>query len=313
MSQRRIILAGGSGFVGCGLAAGLRAKNFAVTVLTRTPRPRTDGVTEIAWDGKTVGEWAKSLDDADAVINLAGHSINCVHNAANRQLILESRINATHAITTAIRRAARPPQVLVQASAIGFYGNTGNAVCDETSPAGSGFLAETCRAWEAALDASSLPATRCVILRFGVVLGRDGGALPALVRLTKLFLGGAAGSGKQFISWIHQTDLNRIILAALENENWRGVFNAVAPQPVTNAEFMRELRRALHRPWSPPAPAFAVRLLAPLLGADASLALDGQRVLPRRLAEQGFGFQFAELRAALVSAGQRTARRAMSI
>jgi len=298
MSQR-IVIAGGSGFIGRSLTAELLAKHFAVTILTRTPRLRADGVLEIAWDGKTFGDWANTLDGADAVINLAGRSINCVHSAANRRHILESRVDPTRVLAAAIRRATRPPKVLVQASAIGFYGNTGDTACDESSPAGQGFLAENCRAWEAALDAESLPATRCVILRFGVVLGRDGGALPALARLTKLFLGGVAGNGRQFISWIHQADLNRIILAALENESWRGVFNTVAPQPVTNAEFMRALRRALRRPWSPPAPAFAVRLLAPLLGTDASLVLDGQRVLPQRLAEQGFQFQFPELRGSL--------------
>ena len=298
MSQR-IVIAGGSGFVGRGLTAELLARNLSVTVLTRAPKPRAEGVAEIAWDGKTFGGWAKSLDGADAVINLAGHSISCVHNAANRRRILESRVDATRALADAIRRADRPPQALVQAGAIGFYGNTGGKARDETSPGGSGFLAETCRDWEAALDASALPATRCVILRFGVVLGRDGGALLALVRLTKYFLGGTSGDGRQFISWIHQKDLNRILLATLENKSWSGVFNAVAPQPVTNSEFMRELRRALRRPWSPPAPAFAVRLLAPLLGADASLALGGQRVLPERLLEAGFQFQFPQLRGAL--------------
>jgi uncharacterized protein len=296
---KHIILAGGSGFVGRSLAACLRARDAAVTLLTRTPADRPGGIREIAWDGTTVGDWAKALDGADAVVNLAGHSINCVHTPANRRLILESRLNAVRALSAAIRRAAQPPAVLVQASAIGFYGNTGDTPCDESSPAGTGFTADTCREWETALDINSLPATRCVVLRLGVVLGRDGGALPQLARLARLFLGGAAGDGRQFITWIHQADLNAVILATLENEGWRGTFNAVAPTPVTNAEFMRELRRVLRRPWSPPAPALAIRLLAPLLGTDPSLALDGQRVLPRRLLAAGFPFRHPRLPSAL--------------
>jgi uncharacterized protein (TIGR01777 family) len=303
--DKRIILAGGSGFVGRGLATILRARNFSVTVLTRAPRPRADGLREIAWDGKNPGQWVEALNGAEAVVNLAGHSVNCVHTPENRQLIRESRVDSVHAVTEAIRRAAQPPRVLVQASAIGFYGNPGDTPCDDSSPSGTGFLAEACREWEAALDTNSLPATRCVTLRLGVVLGRDGGALPQLARLTKLFLGGAVGNGRQVMSWIHQTDLNRIFLAALENEGWRGPFNAVAPNPVTNAEFMRELRRVLHRPWSPPAPAFAIRLLAPLMGTDPSLAVEGQRVLPKRLLEAGFSFQFPQLDAALEDIEER--------
>jgi uncharacterized protein len=297
--MKRVILAGGSGFIGRALATDLLAQDCEVIALTRTPRPRSDGVREIVWDGRTVGEWLINLEGAEAVINLAGHTINCVHTPANRRLILESRVNATRAIGDAIRRTTTPPRTLVQASAVGFYGNTGDNVCDDTSPGGSGFLAEICRAWEGALDANSLPRTRGVVLRFGVVLGRDGGALKPLAKLTRWFLGGAAGNGRQFISWIHQNDLNRIVLAAMEREEWHGVFNAVAPNPVTNAEFMRELRRAWHRPWSPPAPAFAVRLLAPLLGAAPSLALEGQRAVPGRLLEQGFQFHFPTLPHAL--------------
>jgi hypothetical protein len=297
--DKRVILAGGSGLVGRGLATELRARNFAVTILTRAPQSRAAGVQEIAWDGKNPGSWGEALDGAEAMVNLAGHSVNCVHTPENRRLIRESRIDSVRAISQAIRRATRPPRVLVQASAIGFYGNAGETPCDESSPVGTGFLAETCREWEAALDANSLPATRCVTLRIGVVLGRDGGALPQLARLVKLFLGGAAGDGRQVMSWIHQADLQRIFLTALENEDWRGPFNAVAPNPVTNAEFMRELRHALHRPWAPPAPAFAIRLLAPLMGTDPSLAVEGQRVLPKRLLEAGFSFQFPQVTEAL--------------
>ncbi len=297
--SRRIILAGGSGFLGTALASSFDARGDRVIVLTRSPKPRADHITEVAWDGKSLGEWAQCLDGADAVINLTGKNINCPLTPENRRLIIESRVASVRVLAAAVQRAARPPGVLIQASAIGFYGDTRAVPADETSPAGTGFLAEACRAWEAAQEAAALPATRCVTLRLGVVLGQGGGALAVLARLTRWFLGGAAGDGRQFISWIHLEDVISIVMTALERGDWRGVFNCTAPNPVTNAEFMRELRHALGRPWSPPAPAPMVRRLAPLLGTDAALALGSQRVLPGRLLAKGFHFQYPDLRPAL--------------
>jgi uncharacterized protein (TIGR01777 family) len=298
-SLPRIVIAGGSGFIGRGLTQMFVARGFEVVVMTRTAKAATGNMRSVAWDGTTVGDWVNELEGATAVINLAGHTINCPHTPANRKLIVESRVNSVRTITDAIRRCQHPPAGLVQGSAVGFYGDTGSTPRDETSPSGTGFRAEACRAWEAALDPTTLPATRCVTLRTGVVLGRDGGALPTLAGLTRWFLGGAVGDGRQFISWIHQEDFNRIVLAAIEDKSWSGVFNATAPNPATNADFMRELRRALHRPWSPPAPAFAVRLAAPLMDTDASLALESQRILPARLLAAGFQFTFSQLREAL--------------
>lgn len=297
----RIVIAGGSGFIGRGLTAMFVASGYEVVALTRNARAASGNLRWVAWDGAGIGDWANELDGATAVINLAGHTINCPHTQKNQKLILESRVNSVRAVVSAIRRCQRPPRVLVQGSAVGFYGDTGTTPCDEASPNGRGFRADACRAWEAALDPTALPATRCVTLRTGVVLGRDGGALPMLAGLTRWFLGGAVGDGRQFISWIHQQDFNRIVFAAIEDKNWRGVFNATAPNPATNAGFMRELRHALHRPWSPPAPAFAVRLLAPLLGTDASLALESQRVVPGRLLASGFEFRFPEFRGAVAN------------
>lgn len=299
MSRSRIILAGGSGFIGNALATALCERGREVVVLTRRPRIRPDGVKEVAWDGESLGNWEQFVDGADGVINLAGKSINCVFTAGNRQLILNSRVNSVRAIATAIHQATKPPRVWIQAGAIGYYGQT-YAPVDEASPNGSGFLAETCHAWEEAMRLYPLPPTRTVTLRFGAVLGRNGGALPPLLRLTRCFLGGAAGNGHQFISWVHLTDVVRVMMRVMEDESWQGAYNVTSPNPVTNAEFMRELRRFLDRPWSPPAPAWTVRLFAPLLGTDASLALESQRVLPRRLVEGGFQFHFPELQGALL-------------
>lgn len=299
MSANRIVIAGGSGFIGRAVAREFLARGHPVVVLTRSPRPRTDGVLETAWDGASPGAWSSQLDGAAAVINLAGKNLNCRHTPENLQAIVSSRVNSVHALAAAIARVQTAPRAWVQASAIGFYGDSGALVRDESAPAGSDALAGVCRQWEAALASADVPMTRRVSLRIGLVLGREGGALPLLSTMTRWFLGGAAGSGRQYISWIHLADLVAMIRAAVDDEACTGVFNAVAPNAVTNAEFMRELRRALHRPWSPPAPGLAVKLGARLLGSEGSLVLAGQRCVPRRFLAAGFPFRFTEVGPAL--------------
>jgi len=269
-----------------------------VVVLTRSPHAHRDGITEIEWDGEHLGPWVKSLEGAEAVVNLAGRNINCPHTPANLAVLKASRVNSVRALAAALPQLSQPPRAWVQAGAVGFYGDSGDRPCDESSPAGTGPLADLCRAWEDAFHAIPLPRPRRVLLRIGFVLGRDGGALPVLSNLTKLFLGGTAGRGRQYISWIHVADLNRMFLAALE-EDWSGACNAVGPEPVTNAAFMQALRRAWHRPWSPPVPEFAVRLGSRLMGSDASLALTGCRCLPKRFQARGFKFEFNQLDQAL--------------
>jgi uncharacterized protein (TIGR01777 family) len=297
--MKRIVIAGGSGFIGRALAREFAARNFEIVVLTRSPRQRADGVREVAWDGEHIGDWLPFLDGADAVINLTGKNINCPHTPENLRGITVSRMDSVNALAAAIGKVAQPPRVWVQASATGFYGDTGDRVCDESAPVGGDTLANVCRQWEAAFNHATTPATRKVALRIGFVLGADGGALPVLSRLTKWFLGGAVGSGRQYISWIHLADLVRMFVTAVEHETLTGTFNAVAPGAVTNVEFMRALRRVWHRPWSPPAPEFAVRIGSRLIGSEASLALVSQRCVPKKFLAAGFEFQFAELAPAL--------------
>ena len=299
MSTKRIIIAGGSGFIGGALAKEFSARRYQVVVLTRTPRARTDGVQEAEWDGLHLGEWIQFLDGAAAVINLTGKSINCPHTPENIRELVSSRVNSVQAIAAACAHVKTSPQVWVQASAIGFYGDTADRVCDETSPNGNDLLAKICRDWEAPFNAADAKKIRKVTLRIGVVLGRQSGALPVLVRLTKWFLGGAAGDGKQFVSWIHLSDLVAMFVAAVENEKLSGVYNAVAPAATTNAELMRALRRVLSRPWSPPVPALAIKLGAKLMGSEPSLVLVSQRVFPQNFLVAGFKFRFPELTPAL--------------
>ena len=296
---RKVVLAGGSGFIGQSLALLLRSSGYEVTILSRTPRPEMPGVVSLAWDGKNPGDWTKSLEGAAAVVNLAGRSINCRHTPENRRSILESRVNAVRVLGQAVAQAAQPPAAFVQASAVGLYGDTSDHPCDEEAPHGTDFMARVCQEWEAAFTAIPAPATRKVILRLGVVLGIGGGFLPVVTKLTRWFLGGHAGSGRQYISWIHMADLTRMFLQGIEASEMTGIFNATAPHPMTNAGFMRQLRHTLHRPWSPPMPEFAVRLGSWSLGTEASLALTSQRVVPRNFIARGFPFQFSDLHTAL--------------
>jgi uncharacterized protein (TIGR01777 family) len=299
MNSKRIVIAGGSGFIGTALAQEFTGRGYEVIVLTRRSRVRGHGVREVVWDGEHSGDWIPFLDGAEAVVNLTGRSVNCPHSPENLREIIASRVNSVNAIAAAIGQVKTPPRVWVQASAVGFYGDTKNNLCEENSPVGNDTLADTCQRWEDTFNSAVAPKTRRVTLRIGFVLGRAGGALPVLSKLTKLFLGGAVGNGRQFISWIHLTDLVRMFVAAVGQENLVGTFNAVAPNPVTNAEFMRELRRVQHRPWSPPAPVFAVKIGSRLMGSEASLALVSQRCAPEKFLAAGFEFQFSRLRVAL--------------
>ena len=298
--KRRIVIAGGSGFIGCALTEAFRAQGDDVTILTRSPQAVTRAAREVFWDGRQAGEWRQWLDGADALINLTGKNINCPHTPENLRAITASRVDSVKALAAACAQVPNPPKIWVQASATGFYGDTGNRLCDVASPVGTGSLADICQAWEEAFNAVN-PGPRKVTLRIGFVLGREGGAFPVLSRLTRLFLGGAAGNGQQFISWIHLNDLERMFLAAVADEKLSGIYNAVAPEPVTNAEFMRALRRAWHRPWSPPVPAFALKLGTKLLGSEPTLVLMSQRCAARRFTETGFTFQFPKLASALAN------------
>ena len=290
-----IVIAGGSGFMGQHFEAALTRQGYTVTILTRQPRQPN----HVLWDGRSPGEWIDILDGAAGIINLSGHSVNCRYNAQNRRRIVESRVNTVNAIQAAILQVRQPPSVFVQASGLGIYGNTGDKFCDEQTTPSSGFLADACVRWEAAFFARDLPHTRRVVLRPGVVLASDGGALQVLARLTRFFLGGAAGDGQQYISWLHIEDMNRIVLRAIKDDTCQGIYNATGPNPVPNAEFMRSLRHALKRPWAPPAPAFAVRIAAFLMRTEPQLALHGRRCIPKRLLEEGFAFKFPALQPAL--------------
>jgi uncharacterized protein (TIGR01777 family) len=266
-----------------------------VLVLTRRPR-RQD---EVEWSpGSGDARWTAALDGAGAVVNLAGESIGGKRWTASRKAaILDSRIRATRAIAAGVRNSPTPPPTLINASGIGIYGSDrGEEPLTEVSTTGSDFLADVCRQWESEAAAAG-PLTRVVVLRSGVVLDRDGGALRQIALPFRFFGGGRVGSGRQYMSWIHLADWVEMVRWALVTEDVAGPLNVTAPSPVTNAEFSRALGRAMNRPAVLPAPAFALRLGLGEM-ADA-LLLGGQRGLPAKAERRGFAFRFATIDAAL--------------
>jgi uncharacterized protein (TIGR01777 family) len=295
----RIVLAGGSGFLGQTLAKALLGKGYEVVILSRGAHREGGVIRQLHWDGKTLGDWCQAIDGAKAIVNLTGRSVNCRHTPENRRAIMESRENSVRVLSEAVAQCSAPPEVWVQASSLAIYGDPGDRWCDEDAPHAEGFSEEVCKRWEAAFENVNAARMRKVVFRIGIVLDREQGALPVLAHLTRLFLGGRVGHGQQYVSWIHIADMMRMFLDAIERPGLSGVFNATGPNPVTNAEFMRELRRALHRPWSPPVPAWATRIGAFFMRTEPSLALTGRRCRPKRFLENGFHFEFPELRGAL--------------
>jgi uncharacterized protein (TIGR01777 family) len=294
---QRVVVAGGSGFLGRALVPHLIGRGYDVWVLSRSAG--NGDVNTVTWDGKTLGDWCAALEGAAAVINLTGKSVNCRYNAANRNEILRSRLDSVHVLGDAIANCTSPPRVLIQAASLAIYGDAGEQLCDETFPAGGGFSPGVCVQWEKAVQSLNLNATRKVILRISFTLGKEGGALGTLSKLARCFAGGAVGSGRQYISWIHIDDLTAMFQRAIEHPATTGVYNATSPVAVTNGDFMRAVRKAVGRPWTPPTPAFLVKIGAFLMDTDASLALTGRLGVPRRLMKEGFSFHFPELTLAM--------------
>jgi uncharacterized protein (TIGR01777 family) len=291
----KILVTGGTGFLGTPLVEALRAEGHEVVVLTRRP---ARGAGELQWaPAAGLDVWARAFEGAGAVINLAGEPIAARRwTSARKRAILASRLEATSGVVAALRAAGASGAVLLSGSAIGYYGTPGDEPLDEASPGGTDFLATVCREWEhEALEASDL--ARVVLLRTGLVLARGGGALQQLALPFHFFAGGPLGSGRQVMSWIHRDDWIAMVRWALATASVRGPLNITAPAPVTNREMASAIGRAMQRPSFMPAPAFALRLALGEM-ADAMI-LNGQRVLPRVAQNAGFAFTYDTIDAAL--------------
>ena len=293
----RIVITGGTGLIGTALTAALVARGDQVLLYTRKPRPPRAGVFYFEGDPQVVATYAAAIDGADAIINLAGAPIARLWTAAARSTILSSRVKTTEALVGALKQAQRRPKVFLSASAIGLYGADPQGQCDESSPAGYGFLADVCRQWEAAAQPAEAQGVRLVQLRLGVVLAAQGGMLPLVARAAKSFVGGPIGNGEQWISWIHLEDVVRLILFALEHPTLRGPVNVVAINPVRHAQFITQVGRALSRPMWLRLPGWAARLA--LGDAAREMVLASQQVVPKKALHCGFSYRFVALEAAL--------------
>ena len=305
----RIVIPGGTGQVGSLLARTFHQEGHDVVVLSRAPRSRP--WREVAWDGASVAGWAKEIDGSDVVINLAGRSVNCRYSDANRREILESRVSSTRAVGAAIARADRPPRVWLQASTATIYSHRYDAPNDEaTGTLGGGeglappswrFSIDVARAWERALDEAATPLTRKVALRSAMTMSPDrGGIFDTLLALVRRGLGGVAGDGRQFISWIHHVDFVRAVRWLIDHDGLDGVVNVCAPIPLPNREFMRLLREAAGVPVGLPANRLMLEIGALLMRTETELILKSRRVVPTRLQESGFEFSFPSWRAAAI-------------
>ncbi|HVJ68818.1 MAG TPA: DUF1731 domain-containing protein [Caulifigura sp.] len=300
----RIVIAGGSGFLGVSLAVHLQDQGWPVVILSRN-RPAARGEWDfVRWDARTLGDWAKVLEGAAGLVNLVGRTVDCIKTPDHRDEILRSRLEATRVLGQALRTVDRPPRVWVQMATGHIYGDPPSVVCTEDSPFGLGLAPQVAKAWESEYEASVLSTQRRVVLRPSFVIGRNrgagGGALERLRTLVRFGLGGTVGSGRQGMSWIHEADMNRLFERALTDEAMQGAYLATSPNPVSQCEFMRTLRRVVGMPIGLPAFGWMVRIGAPLLmNTDPELALYGRYLKSSRLETEGFVFRFPELEAAL--------------
>ncbi|MBI5622688.1 MAG: TIGR01777 family protein [Elusimicrobia bacterium] len=291
----RIIVAGATGFIGRALCGRLAEEGHSVTALARRAMGGPAPVATVPWDGLAGGPWASALDGADAVVNLCGKPVACRWTDRRKAELRESRLATTAALVDAMARARRRPSVLVNASASGYYGDAGDRECGEAAAKGRGFLAELCADWEAEASKASALGVRTALLRSGVVLAADGGALPMMALPFWLRAGGPMGGGRQWVPWISRRDLVRAISFILGSP-LSGPVNAVSPGAVTNRGLSQALGRALKKPCWLPAPAFAVRLA---LGEMAEMLLTGQKAVPTKLLEAGFRFEHPDIDSAL--------------
>jgi len=302
MKPGRVIISGATGFIGRPLTSSLAQAGYEVVVLTRNPGKASslfgDQVRTAGWDGRTSGGWFALASGARAIINLAGENIGAGRWTMERkQAIIRSRLDAGHAVVEAVRQARAKPKVLIQASAVGYYGSRAGEELDESSLQGGGFLAGLVQEWEGSTAEAENFDVRRVVIRSGLVLDSDGGVLPRFLRQFRSFAGGPLGSGRQWVSWIHRQDEVAAIRFLIEREDLAGVFNLAAPQPLTMKEFARTLGREMHRPALFRVPAVVLRLFLGEMAEETILV--GQRVVPRALLRADFEFHYPRLESAL--------------
>ncbi len=303
--DQKIILAGGTGFLGKTLSNWFKSQNATVIVLTRSPDKCLDD-NHFLWDGKSIGPWSDQLERASAVINLSGQSVNCRYHSKNQKKILNSRLLSTRILGQAIQRCKRPPTVWLNSSTATIYKHTYNEAHNESGVIGAckeakdAFSIEVAQAWEKEFTSFRLPATRKILLRTAMVFGNQpGGVYSTLRQLTKLGLGGQIGHGKQFVSWIHELDFCRSIELLINKNAFSGVFNIASPNPITNKSMMHSLRKILKSPIGLRATRWMLEIGTFILRTESELVLKSRKVLPQKLLDAGFDFNYPNFEQAI--------------
>ena len=297
--MKKMVLAGGSGFLGTELTAHFQKLGYEVIILTRSPKQTSGSVRDVAWDARTLGNWMRELEGAEAVVNLTGKSVNCRYTQRNRKEIIDSRVNSTRVVGEAIAKCAEPPRVWLNSSSSTIYKHSFEMPMDESSETGAAgeakdeFSIEVIRQWERALDEAETPRTRKVALRTSMVLGNaKNSVVPVLRRLARFGLAGKMGSGRQFVSWIHQQDFCRAVEWIIAHADLSGPVNMTSPNPLSNREMMKIFREVCHAPFGLPATEWMLEIGAFFLRTETELIIKSRRVVPRKLIDSGFQFRF---------------------
>lgn len=300
MYSKKIVITGGTGFLGVYLTKYFTEKGYHVYIISRNERPSIPNVIYLKWDGKTLGNWTESIENAEAVINLAGKSVNCRYTEINKRIINESRIFATQAIGKAIQQAKQPPKVWLNGGSATIYRySEDKQMTEQNGELGNNFSVDVCKNWEKTFNELDTPKTRKVFMRISIVLGKGGGVVPPLRNLVRCGLGGKQGHGRQFVSWLHIHDYARMVEWFIKKNDFSGVVNCVSPKPVTNNDFMKTFRKAYHVPFGLPQPKWVLKMGAIMIGTETELILKSRNVVPERLEQAGFVFEYPTLNKAL--------------
>ncbi len=300
--KKKIVIAGGSGFLGEAIAKHFKAKGYEITILTRGKSLKENNTKLVHWDAKTLGKWTKELHNASLLINLSGKSVDCRYTEKNKKEILSSRVDSTRILGQAIEAMDSPPPLWMNASTATIYkGSRTQRMDEDHGEFGNDFSMTVAQTWENAFYESKTPNTRKIALRISLVLGKDGGVFPVMKKLVRFGLGGKQGSGTQKFAWIHEEDLLRIIEFGISNHSISGPINCASPDDITNADFMKTLRKAMKMPLGIPSPEFILKIGVFFLGTEPELVLKSRFVHPKRLLENGFEFKYDTIAAGIES------------
>jgi uncharacterized protein len=295
MIYKKIVLAGGNGYLGSVLANYYRDRADEIIILSRKPKAQSGNIKTLLWDGQTEGDWTSQLEGADLLINLCGKNVNCRYTQANRDEIVASRVLPTALLNRVVAKLQNPPKLWINLASATIYRHAEDRPQDEASgDIGYGFSIDVCKIWEKTFFEVDIPRTRKVALRMGIVLGLHDGAFPRLLNLVKCGMGGPQGDGKQYMSWVHEQDAAKCTEWILQHPDLNGVINCTAPIPLKNTEFMASLRKAYGIPFGLPSPAWFLQMGAAIIGTEIELILKSRWVIPKRLLDSGYQFMFEE-------------------